>query len=1439
MRLFRKTLFLLFFIPQILCATSYTWNATGGAWAQDSNWLPDTAFPNSSADSATFPDIPSTSPLITVIGNLSVGTMTFTNNVGDNYTIGSMGGTLTVYNDIQSTGTSESTTISCPISLGSNITIGPGTSGTITFSSSPSAISGSFGITLNGAGTMMITGSCSYTGTTTITNGTLAGNGGFGLFPSSSAFVLAATSTAVVNLGGGSETIASLTGGAGSQMILDGGQLTVGDSTPSTTFAGSIIDGSTSGGPLTKQGTGTLVLSGTNTYSGETTIDAGALSISSTGNLGTNTIVFQGGNLNVTGNATLAQQISILGNASITTSSGTTALIIGTITVGLAEPYTLTLGGSGTNSIGVLSTGMGGTLIVAGAMGGTTSLTCTGGGTLEFSGSNTYTGGTTISQGTVELISGGSLPSGGDVVIDGTLNITSGPSSQTIGNLSGTGNALMLGGVALTAGTSNSGTFTGVISGTGSFTKQGSGTLVLEGVNTYSGGTTISAGKVTLAGGLAAFASSSNVVNNGTLDLSSGSSDPTLGDLSGSGAWVLGSGGLTFGTSTSSTTLSGPISGTGALTKQGSGTVILSGSNTYSGETTISAGTFSISSGSNFGTNTIAFEGGNLAVTASATLAQQMSILGNTSITTSSGATTLITGTITLGGESYTLTLAGGGTNSIEILSTGMGIGTLTVIGPIGGTTSLTCTGGGTITFSGNHTYTGGTTTIAQGVVELVSGGSFPSGGDVVIDGTLNIGSGASSQTIGNLGGTGDALILGSVALTAGTSNTGTFTGVISGTGSFTKQGSGTLVLEGVNTYTGGTTISAGKLTVAGGLGALASGSNVVNNGTLDLSGGAGNPTLGDLSGSGTWVLGGIGLTFGTSTSSTTLSGAISSTGTLVKQGSGKVILGGACSGSFQMDINAGTLVVNGSLPGEVIVNNAATLKGSGSIAGTTIIEGGGIIAPGNSVGTMNLASLTFNSTSVYNVEIDPSASSFLDCSGAATLASATVQLTVDSGDYPHTNTYQILEAASISGSFTSTVTNVPAGFHFSLSQSGESIYLSYYLSSISTAGLSGNQSHIADYFNLYGTSTSILLLYPLSGSSLQSALNSISPARNAYSAYVAEQTALSCSSQVSSHLDHYRLARRKAAKESLTALLADASENICKLQPNRSCPTVPCDDSPCYAWLSGFGGFGHQKASHQNPSFNYNAGGALLGVDCLWSRDSLFGAAFGYSRSNYNDANHAGSGGISAFFLSAYANFFIDSFYISPALWVISDNTEAKRNISLPGFSATADAAIGAWQLLPHLELGYDIQTRPLDIVPFTALDWPFVWQSSYTEQNAAPFNASQPSKNSSLVRSETGVKLCERWEQDWGAFLLKEKLSYVYEKPFGSGNLAFSFAGLPSDFTVLAIDQPLNFGAIGLDFLFLIGKEPFMSIDLDYEGEFSADYWFNEWILTIGQKF
>ena len=234
--------------------------------------------------------------------------------------------------------------------------------------------------------------------------------------------------------------------------------------------------------------------------------------------------------------------------------------------------------------------------------------------------------------------------------------------------------------------------------------------------------------------------------------------------------------------------------------------------------------------------------------------------------------------------------------------------------------------------------------------------------------------------------------------------------GTISGAGgSLVKVGTGTLTLSGANTYTGGTTILGGTISV----------SNDANlggaSGGLTLTGGTGTLQTTDSFASARPVtLGFAGGIIDTMANTLTLSGPIGGTGTLNKIGSGTLNLTGNNTYTGGTQVLAGTLSVSSSLASFVFVNNGATLGGNGTISGP--VFNFGTLAPGNSIGLLTVnGAYTQAAGSAYQVEINAAGQNdrinIAGAPGTATIQGGTVEVVAQPGSYGKSTTYTIVNA--------------------------------------------------------------------------------------------------------------------------------------------------------------------------------------------------------------------------------------------------------------------------------------------------------------------------------------------------------------------------------------------------------------------------------------------
>ncbi len=634
---------------------------------------------------------------------------------------------------------------------------------------------------------------------------------------------------------------------SGSSAITLGGSVDIGGGTSQTTTFAPIaaapltlsgVISNTNAGNLTFAGAGTTTLSGTNTYSGGTILSSGQLNVNNATALGTGALTISGtatidntsGSYEAITNALNINSSFTFGNSK-SLSQGTGAITLGTsptITVNGASTDTLTLGGLISGAYNIVKNGTGVLAIT--------------------NGSNAYTGTTTVNGGTLTNLGVGKL--GGQVntiyLNNGTMNSTASFVSDRSIDFAGTTSTIDLpNGVTWTnyntGGTNIANGGQCLVSGSGPFNKTGAGTFLFSASNTtnhtYNGlnitGGTVIVNKETDLGAVPGSVNSSYItLGGGTLSFGSGFN----------GVSVNANRGMTLSTGTSNTldvaastsvSYGGIIAGSGSLVKTSAGTLTLTRANTYSGSTTISAGTLKLgntgdATNTPLGTGSTSVTSGAVLDLNGYTLAKAVGLTINGTGISSAGAITNSSAT----GATYSGAISLGSNSSV-----GTSSGNITLSGVLsdgGSGYTLTKVGTGTITFSGTNTYTGATT-VSGGTLQLnKSGGATLSSSTAtsVSGGTLQV---SSNQTLSSL-----TLSGGNLTVDAGVTLTisGPFT--ISSLSS-TITNNGTIILNGTGTGTSSAlyvNVSSGNTFNLPGAVTLNSGKRLtINTGILNITG--------------------------------------------------------------------------------------------------------------------------------------------------------------------------------------------------------------------------------------------------------------------------------------------------------------------------------------------------------------------------------------------------------------------------------------------------------------------------------------------------------------------------------------------------------------------------------------------------------------------------
>lgn len=851
-------------------------------------------------------------------------------------------------------------------------------------------------------------------------------------------------------------------------------------------IAGALADAS-GGGKLSvlKDGIGTWELSGTGTYTGGTTVNAGTLVLSGSSP--------GAGAFTVNDGAILAGEGTIGGYASLGVTTGTAFLANGGTIGNLSVSGTIDL--VAPVNVAITNATAGGTYNIIGYSEingasnfistyhrdpvfniGTTlaTLTISGGISLTWAGNNgsNWDSGTTVnwsggekffSLDNVEFNDSGSTTA---VTLVGDLR----PASVTVNSNT---NSYVFGGP-------------GSINGPTALVKSGSSTLALATTNGFTGGTTINGGVIEFSS-LGSFGAGNISINGGGLRWASGNTVDVSGKFT-----PLGASGATLDLNGNNVTLASSISGSGGITKTGLGNLSLTAANAFSGPVSFADGTLFVSTSSSLGDDlagTSIQSGAQLNLSnlpANTTFTEELTLsgLGDTSgaLRIGSGKAVTIASPVTLAGNAMfkadgtsSFAFTGGitGTNtSATFVLDGTGTAT-TVAGDISlGTGGLTRSGGAGLILTGNNNY--GDTLISSGT--LVIGNQTATGnpgtGPITNNGALHLNRSDSGLTL-------NKVISGSGSLVVGTTTGGNFGAIVTLTGSNTFSGnidirSGSIRIKNSNalgtgpktvTMSNGTTGrpgirldgSAGNITVPAAISFTSSSADATNPAIRNE---AGNNTI-----EGNWNLtsGGGSTRITVDAGTLTLSGAIApsqsgrflildgvSDGTssgiirndqvtpanilaVQKEGAGKWTFSGTNTYTGTTAVNGGTLLINGdhtAATGAITVNGTAILGGSGTLGGAVSVTENAKLAPGTTAGTLT-TSANVSGSGTLALELDGASADQLALTGTGVLYISTLKLDVATLAGGATlPVYVIVNSASaITGTAFASVTGIPSGY--------------------------------------------------------------------------------------------------------------------------------------------------------------------------------------------------------------------------------------------------------------------------------------------------------------------------------------------------------------------------------------------------------------------------
>ena len=719
---------------------------------------------------------------------------------------------------------------------------------------------------------------------------------------------------------------------------------------------------------------------------------------------------------------------------------------------------------------------------------------------------------------------------------------------------------------------------------------------------------------------------------------------------------------------------------------------------------------------------------------------------------------------------SNTLALDGAGTGTIA-LPQFQNFGHLTQTSGSGGTWTLN--GAGAVTL--DTTVSAGTMVLGAGAVltspnvNLLTGGTLSLSTAALANDALNINGGTLQVTgialntlpntiaYGANGGTFDIVAA---------ANTFSISQALAGAGALTKTGAGTLALTGDNTYSGGTTISAGTLQLGNGgttgsvvgnilnnailafnrsntltFGGVISGTGAVhqdgagttiltadntytggttiNAGTLQLgNGGTGGSIAGNVLNNGT-------LAFNRS-DAVTFGGVISGTGALQQNGAGSTNLTATNIFTGATTVNAGTLFVNGSIATSsgVTVNSGGTLGGTGALPKVTI--NGGTLSPGNSIGTISIGgSLNFVGAGNYIVEVSPTSADRTNVTGAPGTASlgGTLRAVGLGGTYTVGTRYTVLNATGgVSGTFGSLAISGNFGAtRPHIEYDANNVYLVLDQGAISPFLIGGtpNQRAVAgavDTALLAGNQAApFVALFGLTAAQLPGALDQLSGEVHVSTAGVLADESRYMRDAVLGRLRQASYGGGDTSMASLSVggpVAAFADGELDSALAYGKSPIVtkaPRMVAPSYDvtfWAQGFGARGRFETDGNAATLRRDLAGFISGVDTRVGGNGRLGVAAGYTGSK-NALDGRGTADVETAHIAGYGGWNVGAVNLRAGGAYAFHSIATDRLIAFPGFFDRTTANYDGHTGQIFGELGYGFALGNMAIEPFAGAAW------------------------------------------------------------------------------------------------------------------------------------
>ena len=892
-------------------------------------------------------------------------------------------------------------------------------------------------------------------------------------------------------------------------------------------------------------------------------------------------------------------------------------------------------------------------------------------------------------------------------------------------------------------------------------TKSGPADLTLSGVNTFKGAS-ITGGTLRFTDGASLGSAASDIIVNGG---SVGSSIATPSPIAIDRSLLLTGKGGGIDVLANPIEWSGPIAGSGQFVKSGLGTLQLSGVNTYSGGTKITAGTLVVQSDAVLGKAgaPVLLSGGTLAVVMDDDTKDDI-VSSRPLVLTGANSSVLVDAHI-IEPRFFTVTLNGPVTG-----------GTLNKLGPA------------TLILNGANAYS--KTNIYAGELQ---GNANAIKGDVTFFGP-------------------------SVLHFVDTKASAEFAGSITGPGSVVKSGLAGITLSGKNSYTGGTTVNDGSL--SGTSNSLQG--QITNNWEVKFRQNFDGTYTGDMTGDGNLYKQGDGNL--TTTGRIELGGGEKRGNILVLDG--RLTVDGSVIGKQVSAFGGGSaLIVNGSVnSGGVEIGPLASLGGSGRIIGN-VDNKGGQIEPGNSIGTLHIfGPLEMEPHSEYQVQINGASSDEIEVSGKAAIESSTFEIErYNTGASPVVpgKTYTILTTGA--GLTVEEPTVAIADFpfiNFTLSEDGYNGYLTTSRSAEHFAELASTPNEAA-VANALDSATSTLAWQQVVGASTADARAAFSSLSNASihasaAGVLSEQSHFLRDAVLDRLRQDFPVSDAPAPADGVLSYAGDApvAPAVAALPTKKAPGVAPL--GPVYAaWAQGLGSWGSLSGNSNVGRTADSIGGVISGVDVTYNRTLRLGFAGGYTRSNFNSTTAAASGSADSYHMALYGGWQGGAWALRGGGSFTWNDIDTSRQVTVVGLGGAQNGSYAdkTWQAFGEAAHNFAFGAAALE--PFANLAYVHI-EGGVNESGLAAMSGSTGFDTTYTTLGAHGVyalpgnftaRATLGWQHAFG------DLSPITTLAFQPAGAAFGLAGSPIARNALVTELAVDY-AIG----------PTASIGLTYAGQYSG---------------